>query len=151
MSDKFKLNHLQNDTYIIVSKMGEGIPKGIILYYSLVFILSSSFSDKEKFADFPFFSFLKKIELLYTRFFRGLTGLKVLFPLPEGLHDTFLSPLPRPLRPQAGSKTATTVKKKLSQQKSKIEEIFLQNIIGKNHRNGVARFLSKNAKSKILN
>jgi hypothetical protein len=150
MNHNFKLNYLQNDTYIVVSKMEESIPKGIILYYSLVFILCRLLSDKEKFAGFPFFSFLKKIELLYMRFFSGLTGLKVLFPLSQGFRGTFLRPLPRPLRPQAGSKIATTVKKNYHDQKSKIGEILLRKIVGNNHRNGVACFLSENVKSKIL-
>jgi hypothetical protein len=108
------------------------------------------FSDKEKFADFPFFSFLKKIELLYSRFLSGPSGPVGPCARTEWMETYFLGPLTGPVGPLNILKITITVKKKLSQQKSKIEEIFLQNIIGKNHRSGVVCFLSKNTKSKIL-
>jgi hypothetical protein len=117
MNRKFKINCLQNDTYIIVSKLEESIPKGIILYYSLVFILDRLFSDKEKFASFPFFSFLKKIKLLYRRFFGGLRGLGVYTPHSEGFEGDFLRPVQRPARPPNMSIITNYSQEKLSRPK----------------------------------
>jgi hypothetical protein len=117
MNHKFKTNSLQNGVYIIVCKLGECIPKGIISYYPLVSILDRLFSGKEILDSFLFFSLLKKIELLYSLFFNGLTGLKVLFPVPEDFEGDFLRPLPRPLRPQVMSKNINYSQEKLSQPK----------------------------------
>jgi hypothetical protein len=117
MNHKIKSNSLQNDTYIIVCKLEECIPKGIILYYSLVSLLNMLISDKEKIDSFPFFSLLKKNELLYIRFFRGLMGLGVYVPQPEWIERHFSRPLPRPVRPLNMSRIANYSQEKLSQPK----------------------------------
>jgi hypothetical protein len=98
-------------------KLEESIPEGIIVYYPLVSLLNKTFSEKRFFDSFLFFSLLKKNELLYSLFFSGLTGLKVLPSLSEGFEECFSRPLPRPLRPQLMSKTAYYSQEKLSRPK----------------------------------
>jgi hypothetical protein len=125
MSNNFKTNYLQNNTYIIVCKLGENIPKGIISYYSLVSVLDRAFRDKEIFDSFLFFSLLKKIELLYSLFFSGLAGLGVYAPQSEGVESDFSRPLPRPLRPTMMSRTAHYSQEKLSRPKIKNSRNFV--------------------------
>jgi hypothetical protein len=90
MLNKFKISSLQKTTGHVSCKMGESIPKGIILYYHLVSILDRLFSSKENFDSFLFFSLLKKNEFIKTCFFRSPTSPSVPYPQPEALEACFL-------------------------------------------------------------
>lgn len=135
ITKKFKISTIQNNDDYIECKLGKSIPKGIIIYYSLVFIIYASILDKnvkKLFLDFSFFSFSKNLNYLNICFFRGLTGLGVYALDYEALKRSFSRPLVRPLRPQPMSKTTHYSQIKLSQLKIQNSENFGNNIRDKN-------------------
>jgi hypothetical protein len=67
MTKKNKNGDLQNNSQYVLSKLGECIPKGIILYYPLVYTLNSEILDKNAFDNFFVFFSLKKTDYLYSR------------------------------------------------------------------------------------
>jgi hypothetical protein len=79
--------YLQNNQKYIPCMMRESIPKGII--YPLVYIDKGSL-DKKIFDSFLFFSFLKKIDYLNTRFFSCPSCPVVPSPQFEELYPSFL-------------------------------------------------------------
>jgi hypothetical protein len=89
MTKKNKKVGLSNNLQHILCKLDECIPKGIILYYPLVSILNRDFSDKKVFDNFLFFSFLKKTDYLYIRFFGCPGWLDVPTPQSEELQPSF--------------------------------------------------------------
>jgi hypothetical protein len=114
MMKKNKKKRLQNNPQHILCETEKYIPKGIISYYSLVYLLNSAFSDKKVFDDFSFFFFLKKNELAKCLFFSCPTCPVVPYSHLEGLKGHFLGQLAGQLGQQLTLKNHNYSQTKLS-------------------------------------
>jgi hypothetical protein len=128
MHNRFETNALQYGICNISCKLGNPIPKGIIVYYPLVYSLNSDFLEKS-FLPTSYFFLSQKNKLAKCTFLSSLASLVVLYPLTESFEVHFTRLVTRLVRLQKLSLTPHYGQKKLSRPPTQNSENFAINIV----------------------